>query len=332
MTQKSMDVQDIERYVIQYLKTLECDIIEKTPYSITVKLSPEADKELTNRPYYWSFVERTEAAPETMTFKFVFDPAAAAQAAAPLGASASQEAPPTDGTASGTAESILGRYLGFVPTHVVSRIPEDALTFGSHRLEQIFQSARSRGRFARLFEEAAAPAWPRRAGNARDAYDTWLCVNYKIELVCDMKRSELHSLGFNLTTGEIRENFYDSLLARKLTPRIPAGVTLPHDRFTLSKAATLLEAHLESKLRRYDHSWAESANKRLEDELARIHTYYDGLLDSMDDDDKKDAVQLQYRNRLEEIDWQYRPRIQLFVINCGLFHLQINEHPSSLPK
>lgn len=325
--QITMDAKTIEHYVMRYLRVFDCTIIEKTPYSVTVKLSPEADKELTNRPYYWSFVERTDAPPETMTFKFVFEPSKA-QAAIALNASATQEAP-APGTADGSAESILGRYFGFVPTQVMSRIPEDALTFGSSRLEQIFRSARSRGRFARLFEESAPHTPHRRAGATSGAYDTWLCVNYKVELVCDMKRSELHSLGFNLTTGEIRENFYESLLSRKLTPRIPAGIMLPHDRFPLPKAATLLEAHMQNKLRKYDHSWADSANKRLEDEIARIHTYYDGLIDNADDENKE-AINLQHTNRLEEIDWQYRPRIELFVINCGLFHLKEIQQPSSL--
>ncbi|TCZ70949.1 hypothetical protein E0485_22945 [Paenibacillus albiflavus] len=332
MIETPLDAKAIEQYVMRYLQTLGCDILEKTPHSITVKLSPEADKELTNRPYYWSFVERTDAPPETMTFKFVFDPAAAQAAIEMKSASAAQEANTSGTGGAGTAESILGRYLGFVPTQVVSRIPEDALTFGSHRLEQIFQSARARGRFARLFEEATTPTPYRRGGLTRDAYDSWLCVNYKVELECDMKRSELHSLGFNLTTGEIRENFYESLLARKLTPRIPAGVTLPHDRFTLAKGASLLEAHIENKLRRYDHTWADSANKRLADELSRIQTYYDGLIDNTDELEAKEAIELQYRNRMEEIDWQYRPRIQLFAINCGLFHLHIEEHPPSLLK
>lgn len=48
---------------------------------------PRADRMLTDRPYYWGFVERTGVDPETLSFSFVFDPQKydelAAQAAAP---------------------------------------------------------------------------------------------------------------------------------------------------------------------------------------------------------------------------------------------------------
>ena len=59
---------------MRFLEAYDCTILEKTPAYVTAKLSPEADREMTGRPYYWSFIERTGAAAETMTYKFVFDP------------------------------------------------------------------------------------------------------------------------------------------------------------------------------------------------------------------------------------------------------------------
>ncbi len=69
-----MNTEQIRKFVERYLEATDCQIIEKHPSFITVKLSPEADKALTNRPYYWSFVERTGAEPETMSMQFIFDP------------------------------------------------------------------------------------------------------------------------------------------------------------------------------------------------------------------------------------------------------------------
>lgn len=315
----SMNPKDIERFVMRYLQTLQCTTIEKTPYSATVKLSPEADKELTNRPYYWSFVERTNAEPETMTYKFIFEPAKEKAAAAA----------PTDMNSSGETEesagsSILAKYLGFTPTRIASRIPENIMTFGSQRLEQIFQSARNRGRFVRLFEDP-----PQRIRSAQPPiYESWLCLNYKVEFVCDLKRSEVHSLGFHLSTGEIREGFYEHLLARKLTPRLPAGIALQRDRYTLTKAASSLETHLIGKIKTYNHSWSEFANEKLQEEIERLQSYYENLLQRTEMNERE-AVQLQYRNRMEEMEWQYRPRIHVFAINCGLFHLCENRLSSS---
>ncbi|UUZ79898.1 YqhG family protein [Paenibacillus sp. P26] len=70
----TMNAEQIRSFVMRYLEAEQCDILEKHPAYVTVKLSPSADRDLTNRPYYWNFVERTGAAPETMTCTFIFDP------------------------------------------------------------------------------------------------------------------------------------------------------------------------------------------------------------------------------------------------------------------
>ncbi|WP_442601323.1 YqhG family protein [Paenibacillus sp. KN14-4R] len=334
-TKAVMDAKRIQEYVLRYLQVLECDIIEKTSNRITVKLSPEADKELTGRPYYWGFVERTGAAPETMTFVFKFETDETVDS---FSFAANPTPPPTTPNSStsesttngneGTGESILARYFGFVPVAPVSRFPEDTLTFGSRRLEQIFQSSRKRGRFVRLFEE------PSRRGMINSIpYESWLNVNFKVEYVCDMKRSEIHSLGIRLDTGEIHENFYDLIRSKKLTPRLPAGIHLLRDRLSISKAISQLEAHLEQAIRKTDHSWSDRANERMSTELLRIQDYYDSLHEDKKLERKREEeeevnqtdIHAQFQQATDEIHWQYRPRIEVGAINCGLFHLPSGE-------
>lgn len=330
-----MNEQEIQSYVMRYLEAEQCDIIEKHPAYVTVKLSPSADKDLTQRPYYWSFVERTGAAPETMTCTFIFDPEAyrelhpqqgpqgmppaagiaVSSAAAPSNA-AQSPAPAPAGAPQPQGDSILGRYFGFVPTAFTARIPRDELTYGSRRLEQIFAAVRSKGRFVRLFEQYV-PDTPKQA--ATIPYDTWFCVNYKVELACDMKRSEMHSLGIQMQTGEIVERFQDRLTGKKLTPRLPSHVYVTPDRITLPRAVLFLEEHLEKKLAAYDHRWAQEAQLRLKDELHRVRDYYESLLQSAEPD-KTPEIEGQYTSRVQEVEWQYRPRIQISAINCGLFH------------
>ncbi|WP_025689705.1 YqhG family protein [Paenibacillus zanthoxyli] len=70
----TMTAQQVQKHVMDYLEATECQIIEKSPVHVTVKLSPRADQMLTDRPYYWGFVERTGAEPQTLSFTFVFDP------------------------------------------------------------------------------------------------------------------------------------------------------------------------------------------------------------------------------------------------------------------
>lgn len=307
-----MKSKQIQKFVMRYLEAQNCQILEKSPAHVTVKLSPEADKDLTNRSYYWSFVERTGAEPETMTFTFIFDKEKMEQEPGPgkpAGAAATAAAQP---------DSILGRYLGVSVPAFTGRIPREELTFGCRRLEQIFASVRNRGKYVHLFEE---PEPGQRAAPLSAAYSTWLCVNYKVELACDMKRDELHSLGIHLLTGQIAEHFHDRLLALKLTPRLPANIHLQPNKMTLDRAATLLEAHLEKKLKQHDHRWAREAQERLAEEQGRIRSYYENLFQTIEAD-KKIEVQEEYYSRQKEIEWQYRPRIRASVINCGLFHLK----------
>lgn len=350
-----MNKRNIHTFVMRFLEAFDCTILEKTPAYVTVKLSPEADKELTGRPYYWSFVERTGAAPETMTYKFVFDPeqlkaenaaktsagaasrgqqpgsVAASAGPPPTGAQQPATAPGAGGSPAqaasgpsapgaqpdGSADSILGRYFGFVPTAVNVRVPQDEVTFGSRRLEQLFGIVRERGRFVHLFEEP----FPMQASpHTTLVYDTWFCVNYKVELACDRKRSEIHSLAIQLSSGEIREHFHKQLLTKSLSPKLPANIHILPDTISLTKAVNALEMTLERKISAYDHSWADDANQQHRSEINRVEAYYNGLLLTVEPEQRPD-VEIQCRNRLQEIDWQYKPRISVSVINCGLFHL-----------
>ncbi|NQX59925.1 YqhG family protein [Paenibacillus qinlingensis] len=331
-----MNKRNIHSFVMRFLEAYDCTILEKTPASVTVKLSPEADREMTGRPYYWSFIERTGAAAETMTYKFVIDPEQMKLETKPKPAAVTAvQSPPSTGYGpSGTGgvgapagsapDSILGRYFGFVPTTITARIPQDDVTFGSRRLDQIFGIVRERGRFIHLFEE---PFPTGATYHASLVYNTWLCVNYKVELLCDRKRTEIHSLAIQLGTGEIREHFHKQMLTKSLSPKLPANSHILPDTISIPKAINALEMMLERKVSTYDHRWADEANARHRSEIDRVEGYYNGLLLAAEPD-KRDEIEIQCRNRLEEIDWQHKPRIAVSVINGGLFHLNASRNAS----
>ena len=96
---------EVRKQVMDYLEVTESTILEASPLHVTVKLSPRADRMLTDRPYYWGFVERTGVDPETLSFTFVFDPEkydelaaqAAAPAARPRGGANRQQLPAAGG-------------------------------------------------------------------------------------------------------------------------------------------------------------------------------------------------------------------------------------------
>lgn len=306
---------------MRYLEATDCHIMEKHPAYVTVKLSPAADKSLTNRPYYWSFIEKTGTPPETMNFKFVFDPErlrieeenAAAQGGAPAGGAPS-------GQPAASQDTILGRYFGIVvppPVMGPGRIQRDDVTYGSRRLEQLFQVVKEGGRFVQMFEEPGAAA----RGPASVAYTSWLGVNLKVEFLCDMKRDELHSIGVDLLTGQLVTGFHEKLLEKKLSPRFPVNSHIPRQQLTITRARGIVEQYLEKLLKHTDHTWAEEAHERMADEVAQVDGYYLDFLETCEED-KKEAATAQWESRRQEMEWQYRPRVQVTAINCGIFHLR----------
>jgi len=379
-----MNDRQVHKFVQRYLETTECRVIEKSPAHFLVKLSPRADRDLTNRPFYWGFVDRTGAEPETMSLLLVTDKrkydasiantedvspnsTTSAPAARPvgapyvpatgtaLGAASGSVSGSVSGSASGAtsglvsgadtragngvgaasapqnnttavsaqeaaANAALGRSLGYVHGSLQAprRVPREDLYYGSRKLEQLFQSARSSGSYVCLFQE---PDNKRAHPLHSTAYTAWLGITFKVEFACDMKREELHSVGVSLATGQHTERFHESLLSLRMTPRLPPNVHTAKNGLTLAKAAAIAEQQLERKIKAYDYGWADAASERLRVELEMIAHYYEPLIKSADEESLP-AITEQFTRRQDEIRWQYEPRVSVSAINCGIFYLQ----------
>ncbi|AZN42161.1 YqhG family protein [Paenibacillus albus] len=321
-----MNERQIQKFVQRYLDATGCHIVEKSPAHFHVKLSPKADRDLTNRPYYWSFVDRTGADPETMSLLLVTDKQKYDnQAAAQAEAAQKQQSSPSNAEANSaqtpnSAEAALNRSFGYIhgTLNTNIRVPREDLYFGSRRLNQLFESSRQGGSYLCLFQEP-----DKRSNSPLDstAYSAWLGVNMKVEFACDMKREEFHSFGISLATGQCIEQFHDRLLQYRMTPKLPPNVHTAKNALTLVKAAAIAEQTLERKLRNYDYSWAVAAAKRLNEELDTINHYYEPLLESAEEENKPQITE-QFERRQDEIRWQYEPRVTASAINCGIFYLQ----------
>lgn len=306
-----MNTEQVRRFVLDYLEATDCHIMETSPASVTVKLSERADRKLTNRPYYWGFVDRTGAEPETMRFTFVFDPTAMppdpprgpyappvlpptdAAAAPPTGAAI---APPPGSATVGAApgDSILGRYFGVAPAFTgggggLGRIPREEVTFGSRRLSSIMQAIHEEGRFIQLFAEQAsadstATSRSTRGTKRSTAYEPWLLLNLNVEFACDLKREEIHSYGISLVTGRIRTDFMEQLLSMSLSPKLPSNVHVAPWSLSIQQAREAVEGHLTNLISTYDNTWAMEASERLEGELARLKSYYEPQLQQLSTD------------------------------------------------
>ncbi|MBE3554645.1 MAG: hypothetical protein IMW85_06590 [Thermicanus sp.] len=69
-----MDQQEVRKFVEAFFQHRKCDLLRRDEHSITVRLSPETDKDLGYRPFYWSYVETMGMEPELLEITYLFQP------------------------------------------------------------------------------------------------------------------------------------------------------------------------------------------------------------------------------------------------------------------
>ena len=336
----TMSSNEIREYVVSYLESTQCQFIENSPWHVTVKLSPQADRELTDRPYYWGFVDRMNIEPETMSFSFVFDPEGyeemnAKNEALEAKKNANSQVPKGAGSTLGsglgstsgasgadtTQPDLLNRYYGALPPLPIlgpGRIRREDLHFGSARLKQIFNAVKQSGSCVYLFED---PGRMQKTTLFPATYEPWLAVCWKVEFACDLKREELHFHAISLASGKIDTSFEQRIMNLSLLQRLPENIHVGPTSLSLRDGHQQLEQYLYHSLETLDTSWATSAKLRLQEELELVEAYYKDLL-LADDEERQAEVKAQLEARRSEITWQYEPRIMISAINCGIFHLR----------
>ncbi|TCS96430.1 YqhG family protein [Hazenella coriacea] len=187
--------------------------------------------------------------------------------------------------------------------------------FGSPRFSQMLQSAQKHGRFVRLYQEA--PGWELSLHSK--PYIPWLLINFKLSYICDQKKDRLNSLGINLYTGEIKDNFYPWIQTFSWTSQIPVKRHLLSKRLSIPEAVGELEYYLQDQLHQEDLSWAEAAKERLQMEMNQLNSFYpEGEVQNEEKEKEK-------KQRIREMIWQYHPRVEIEVVNAGIFYM----NPSS---
>lgn len=196
---------------------------------------------------------------------------------------------------------------------------DEYLFFGSRRLHQIFLATQKRGKYVRLYEDLQP------LKNIR-ALHPWLMVNYKVEYVCDTKKEEIHSLGFNLITGIIQEKFYEKIKTLSLTPRLPNYMFTPTPLFSLQSGLKRLEEKIVQIISKEDHTWADLARQKFDQEVRVLQEYYNEVKYSngTSDNQEEKNIEEERRQRLEELEWQYLPRINVIPIQFALMYLYTN--------
>ncbi|MGZ0053054.1 YqhG family protein [Brevibacillus gelatini] len=69
-----MQANQVRQFVERYLAAFSAHIVETHPDYLTVKLPVEVDKDIGNRPFYWSWVEKMNLAYQPLVLTFAFHP------------------------------------------------------------------------------------------------------------------------------------------------------------------------------------------------------------------------------------------------------------------
>lgn len=180
----------------------------------------------------------------------------------------------------------------------------EVMHFGAPRLHQIFQSTTRLGSYIRLFEKVTSP------GGSIPLHP-WLCANFMVSYQCDMKKDQLHSIGLHLVSGTLVENFQEKLEKLELTPKIPDLCFNMTPLIKPQSGLKRIEQFIEQSISRQDHSWADSARQRWNEDLKLLDHFYEDL------DEKPDCYHLE-KEALREL---YEPQINVSVQNGGIFYL-----------
>lgn len=183
-------------------------------------------------------------------------------------------------------------------------IKGETIHFGSPRLHQVFESTKNLASYIRLYEN-------HRKQGSQTPLLPWLCMNVKISYQCDRKRDVFKSIGLQLINGQMVEDFHDRLMQIPLTPKIPDY------SFTLSplvkpkSGMSRIETYLQSVISEDDHSWADDARKRWDQDLQLLDHFYEDIEDENQS----------YETEKKALQEQYEPKINISFINGGLFYL-----------
>ncbi|MGD6940804.1 YqhG family protein [Cytobacillus gottheilii] len=181
----------------------------------------------------------------------------------------------------------------------------EVIHFGSPRLHQIFQSARSLAGYIRLYENH------QHQNGTQIPLRPWLGMNVRISYQCDRKKDIFKSIGLQLINGQMIENFHDRLLTMNLTPKIPDYSFTLSPIIMAKSGMTRVAGFLQNSILQEDHTWADEARERWNKDLDLLEHFYE------DEEEKADSYEIE-KKALQE---QYEPKISISMVNGGLFYL-----------
>lgn len=248
------------------------------------ELPRDVDKEMTDRPYYWMWVENTQQVVAPSVLRLAFTEAALKRENERLRAEALAKA-----EAQGMND--IQRMYFRPPT-------AELVTLGSFRLDKLFASLDHRGQFACVMPKSAT---------STSNLVPWLMVNTLVSYRCDVVEQRFISIGICLKNAQIVERFYEMVQRIDMQPVLPSTIT---DAHSIAEGWKKIRAHMEKMLMQESHHWATDAKHRLNQELLQLETYYRSILPDVPSSEHP-LVEAEMTRKIRELTERTQPRIDI---------------------
>lgn len=258
-------------------------------------LPRDVDKELTDRPYYWLWVEQTDQDVPPTVLRLAFTETALTRENERLREEALRER-------EGKNFTEIEQMFFHPPT-------AELVTLGSFRLERIMSAVESRGRFCSV---SLPPGRGQRTV-------PWLMNNVVVSYRSDIVEQVWHSIGVCLENGQVIEDFFDSVRHLPLEPTDPR-IMLSSARLTLSEAWNRAGVLLQQTVWNRPDTWAKSANERLEKEERQLQTYYHSILPDVPKEEQS-VVEAEMQSKLRQVRERIAPKVEIEVRQTALVGL-----------
>lgn len=232
-----MEQATVRRYIERYFQAFSTHVMESHPDYLSVTLPVEVDKDIGNRPFYWSWVEKMNLPYQPLVLTFFFN----------------NQVP----------QGMRGESLHFGSARL-GQIFASAHNHG--RFVCLYeQTPFTPSPASSLRGKRSVPLIP------------WLGLNVKISFICDKKRDILCCFGVNLHQPRLVDDFYPFLKRLSLSPAIPDYHFTLDRRLSLDDAVILMRQETERIVAAQDPKWAEEARERLQEEIGILEAYYASL-------------------------------------------------------
>ncbi len=277
----------------RYFQVVQSTVVYKTDDYREYLPSLAIDKELTDRPFFWMWAEKTGQPIEPTTLRLAFSKEAQNQENDRLRQEAIAEIEQKSLT---PAEKMFFRP----PTC-------ELIDCGSFRLEKIFQSVDRHGKFACVVSQD---------NTQNRTIVPWLCMNGLISYRCDSVEQQWFSVGVCLLSGQIIDDFFQKI--EKISfHEVTSKQILADAIWKVQNAIELAKQHVKQIGMTHPNEWAIEARVRLDEEIKHLETYYQSIIPDIKEDERPLAT-AEFARKKANLQSLHEPKIN---IECKQFAL-----------